>query len=166
MLTHVEDKVITQILAEEHRRICKDGRDAKAYYTKSLGKRKGKPKYRKEKECSHCDRKGHDISECYKLKQEKEEKEKASKANSRSGTPFLSKGSNKSSSGKSSSSKSASAKIAKANTDSSESDSDDTVQVYMACTTSTPHTLKPTIKRMYKINVGTIVIDRNTAADA
>jgi hypothetical protein len=156
VLAHVEDKkltskgVIAQILAEEHRCIREDGGDAKAYYAKSLGKGKGKPKRRKEKECSHCDRKGHDVSECYKLKQEKEEKEKASKANSRSGTPSSSKSSNKSSSGKSSSSKSTSTKIAEANTDSSESDSDDTVQVYMARTTSTPHALEPTIERVYK----------------
>jgi len=151
MLVHIEDKklmskgVIAQILAKEHRRIHKGGRDSKAYYAKSLGKGKGKPNHRKEKECSHCDCKGHNISECYKLKREKEEKEKVSKANSRSSTPFSSKGSSRSLS-----SKSASAKIAKANTDSSDSGLDKTVQVYMACATSTPYTPEPTIKRVYK----------------
>jgi hypothetical protein len=156
VLANVKDKklmskgVIAQILAEKHRCIREDGRDAKAYYAKSLGKGKGKPKCRKEKECSHCDRKGHNVSECYKLKREKEEKEKVSKANSRSGTPSSSKSLNKSSSGKSSLSKSTSAKIAEVNTDSSESDSDDTVQVYMARTTSTPHALEPTIEHVYK----------------
>ncbi len=144
VLAHIEDgkltskAVIAQILAKEHRRICEDSGDAKAYYAKSIGKGKGKPKCRNKKKCSHCNRKGHDISECYTLKREKEEK--ASKANSRSSTLSSSKGSSKPSL-----SKSASAKIAEAN--SSDLDSDGTVQVYMA---HTPHTLEPTIEHVYK----------------
>jgi hypothetical protein len=87
VLAHVKDGkltskgVIVQILAKEHHCICEDGRDAKAYYMKSLGKGKGKQNRKKGKECSHCDRKWHDISECYTLKWEQEEK--ASKTSSR-----------------------------------------------------------------------------------
>ena len=74
VLAHVDDGkltskgVIAQILAEEHRRICEDGGDAKASYAKSSGKGKGKQKRRRDKQCSHCDHKGHDITECYTLK--------------------------------------------------------------------------------------------------
>ena len=157
MLAHVDDGkltskgVIVQILAEEHRRIREDGGDAKAYYAKSPGKGKGKQNRRKDKKCSHCERKGHDVSECYTLKREQEEK--ASKANSRSGTPSSGKPSGKSSSTKSSSGKaSGSAKVTRANaSDDSSSDSDETVQVYMARTASIPSApVEPTIERVYK----------------
>jgi hypothetical protein len=157
MLAHVDDGkltskgVIVQILAEEHRRIREDGGDAKAYYAKSPGKGKGKQNRRKDKKCSHCERKGHDVSECYTLKREQEEK--ASKANSRSGTPSSGKSSGKSSSTKSSSGKAlGSAKVARANaSDNSSSDSDETVQVYMARTASIPSApVEPTIERVYK----------------
>jgi hypothetical protein len=64
VLAHVDDGklmskgVIAQILAEEHRRICEDGSDVKAYYVKSSGKGKGKQKHRRDKQCSHYDCKG------------------------------------------------------------------------------------------------------------
>jgi hypothetical protein len=157
VLAHVDDRklmskgVIAQILAEEHRCIREDGGDTKAYYAKSSNKGKGKQNRRKDKKCSHCERKGHDVSECYTLKREQEEK--ASKANSRSSTPSLGKSSGKSSSTKSSSGKaSGSAKVARANaSDDSGSDSDKTVQVYMACTASIPSApAEPTIEQVYK----------------
>jgi len=139
--------VIAQILAEEHHCICKDGGDTKAYYAKSLGKGKGKQNHRKEKHCNHCNRKGHNISECYTHKWEQEEK--GLKANSRSGTPSLGKLLGKSSSNKALSS----VKVTRANTsDHSDSDSDSTVQVYMAHAVHTPSTPapEPTIKHVYK----------------
>jgi len=147
--------VIAQILAEEHRHIREDGGDAKAYYTKSLNKGKGKQKRRRDKQCSHCDRKGHDIMECYTLKREQEEEasktnSRSSKANSRSGTLSSNRGLGKSMSSKSMSGKLASTKITKANASSSDSDSDGTVQVYMACAALAPSTPKPTIERVYK----------------
>jgi len=64
VLAHIDDGkltskgVITQILAEEHRHIYEDGGDAKAYYTNSSGKGKGKQKHRRDKQCSHYDCKG------------------------------------------------------------------------------------------------------------
>jgi hypothetical protein len=157
VLAHVDNGklmskgVIAQILAEEHCRICKDGGDAKAYYAKGSGKGKGKQNCRKDKKCSHCEHKGHDVLECYTLKWEQEEK--ASKANSRSGTLSSGKSSGKSSSTKSLSGKAlGSTKVARANaSDDSGSDSDETVQVYMACTASIPSTpAEPTIERVYK----------------
>jgi hypothetical protein len=161
VLAHVDDGklmskgVITQILAEEHCRIRKDRGNAKAYYVKSSNKGKGKQKHRRDKQCSHCDRKGHDITECYTLKWEQEEEasktnSRSSKANSRSGTPSSNRGSGKSTSSKSTSSKSASAKIAKANASSLDLDSDGTIQVYMARAALAPSTPKPTIERVYK----------------
>lgn len=154
MLAHIDNGkltskgVIIQILAEEHCHICKDSGNAKAYYAKSSGKRKGKQKCRRDKQCSHYDCKGHNVTECYTLKQEQEEK--VSKANSRSGTPSSNRGSGKSTSGKSTSSKSASAKITKANASSSDSDLDRTVQVYMAHTALASDTPEPTIECVYK----------------
>jgi len=157
MLAHVDDGkltskgVIAQILAEEHRRIREDRGNTKAYYTKSLGKGKGKQNCRKDKNCSYCKHKGHDISKCYTLKWEQEEK--ASKANSRSGTLSSGKSSGKSSLTKSSSGKAlGSAKVARANaSDDSGSDSDETIQVYMAHTASIPSApVEPTIERVYK----------------
>jgi hypothetical protein len=161
MLAHVDDGkltskgVIAQILAEEHRHIREDGGDAKAYYVKSSNKGKGKQKRRRDKQCSHCDRKGHDITECYTLKREQEEEvskanSRSSKANSRSGTLSSNRGSGKSTSGKSTSGKSASAKIAEANASSSDSDSDGTVQVYMAHAALAPSTPELTIEHVYK----------------
>jgi hypothetical protein len=141
VLAHAEEGkqtskgVIAQILAEEHRCIREDGGDAKAYYAKSLGKGKNR---QGNKKCSHCDRKGHNVSECRILKQEQEEE--ASKPDSRSGTPSSGKASRKSSSSKSSSSRaSASAKVANADTsDDSDSGSDKNAKVYMARTVSAP----------------------------
>jgi hypothetical protein len=133
ILTHVEDGkltskgVIAQILAKEHCRIREDSGDAKAYYAKSLGKGKGKQNCRKDKKCSHCDCKGHNVSERYTLKWEQEEK--ASKANSRSGTPPLSKLSGKLLLGRSSSNKASGfTKVTRADiSDHLSSDSDETV---------------------------------------
>src|SRR6266851_7614627 len=73
--------VISQILAEEHCHIRTAGGDTTAYYAKSSGKVKKKDN---RKKCSHCKRKGHDISECRTLKWEQEEK--SSRSTSRSGT--------------------------------------------------------------------------------
>jgi hypothetical protein len=137
VLAHVDDRklmskgVITQILAKEHHHICEDSSDAKAYYTKSLGKGKGKQNCRKDKKCSHCKCKGHDVLECYTLKQEQEEK--ASKANSRSSTPSSGKSSGKSLLTKFSSGTAlGSTKVARASaSDDSGSDSDKTIQVYL-----------------------------------
>jgi len=137
------------ILAEEHRCIREDGGDAKAYYAKSLGPGKGKnrPDNKKEKQCSHCKRKGHNVSDCRILKQEQEEN--ASKPNFRSGTPSSGKASGKHSSSRAS----ASAKIADADaSDHSDSSSDETIQVYMARAVSGPSVpiTEQAIERVYK----------------
>jgi hypothetical protein len=105
-----------------------------------------------QKQCSHCDHKGHDISDCCILKQEQEEK--ASKPTSRSSTLSLGKGASKHSSSKCLFSKtSASTKIADADaSDHSDLSSDKTIQVYMAHATPIPPvpTTEQTIERVYK----------------
>ena len=158
ILAHVKEGkqtskgIIAQILAEEHHRIREDGGDAKAYYAKSLGKGKGKRGNKKEKRCSHCDRKGHDIADCRVLKQEQEEK--VSKPTSRSSTPSSGKGASKHSSSKCSSSKtSASTKIADVDaSDHSDLSSNGTVQVYMVRAVPTPpvSTTEQTVEQVYK----------------
>jgi len=124
--------VIAQVLAEEHHRIHEAGGDATAYYAKSSGK--GKKKKDNGKKCSHCKRKGHNVSECHMLKQEQEEKASrlttlfnspSGKSSGRSSGKYSGK-----SSGKASKSLphngSSSAKIATTESD-SDSGSDDTV---------------------------------------
>ena len=126
--------VISQILAEEHRRIRAAGGDTTAYFTKSTAK--GKKKSGNGKKCSHCNRRGHNVSECRALK--KEQEETASGSNTKS---------NSSSSGKTPGK--ASAKVAAADG----SDSDETVQVFMALAVPTPTVepiAEPTIERVYK----------------
>jgi hypothetical protein len=116
--------VIGQILAEEHRRIRTAGGDATIYYAKSSGKGKKKDNGKK---CSHCKRKGHDVSECHTLKQEQEEK--AAGSTPKSSTFSSGKASNGKSSGKASSKNTskgssgyASTKVAAADTNLDDSD--------------------------------------------
>ena len=128
--------VISQVLAEEHRRVHTAGGDTTAYYAKSAlkGKKKGK-------QCSRCKNKGHVISKCCKYEQEETTSSKVSSSKtlgkSQSGKSLLGKSSSRGSSSKPQFSRATdSAKIIAANSDSSSnSDSDDTVQVFMARTT-------------------------------
>ena len=139
--------VISQVLAKEHCWVYAAGGDATDYYAKSApkGKKKGK-------RCSHCKNKGHVASECRKCEQEETTSSKASssktsgKLQSRKSSPG--KLSSRGSSSKPQSSRATdSAKIVTADSDSSSnSDSDDTVQVFMACTT-----LDEDIEHVYKM---------------
>jgi hypothetical protein len=127
--------VISQVLAKEHRWVHAAGGDATAYYAKSTlkGKKKGK-------QCSHCKNKGHITSECHKHEQEETTSLKASSGKtsgkSQSGKSSLGKSSSRDSSSKPQSSRATdSAKIVTTDSDSSSnSDSNDTVQVFIACT--------------------------------
>ena len=129
--------VISQILVKENRRIRAAGGDATSYFAKSLGK--AKKKQDNGKKCTHCKRKGHDISECHTLKRKQEEKAAASNTTSNGLSSRSSGRSSGKSTGKSSgkASKSSfnrginSAKIAAAD-DNSGSESDDTIQVFLA----------------------------------
>jgi len=145
--------VISQILAEEHRRIRAAGGDATTYFAKSSSK--AKKKQDNGKKCTHCKRKGHDVSECRTLKREQEEKASGSNAKSSDNTSS-GKPSNRSSgrtSGKaprpSSRKASNTAKVAAAESDSS-SDSDGTVQVFMARATTQPIASNEQVERVYK----------------
>jgi LTR polyprotein gag-polypeptide-like protein len=70
----IED-VTAQIYSDEQRRIRASGSDAVTYYAKAAKKEKrGKTDNKDKKKCSHCKRKGHDVSECRKLKQGNEGK--------------------------------------------------------------------------------------------
>jgi hypothetical protein len=57
------------------------GKDATAYFAKTSKKGKGQDKDKdckqEKKTCSHCSFKGHEATECHKLKKEKEDKKKA-----------------------------------------------------------------------------------------
>jgi hypothetical protein len=66
------DGIVHQILIDEQRRIRASGLAATAYYAKAA--KAGKPKQRSDKYCSHCDFRGHDVSECRKLKKQQDSK--------------------------------------------------------------------------------------------
>ncbi len=65
--------IIAQILNDEQQCICALGLEVSAFYSKA-GKRKSKPDDKQKKHCTHCNICGHDVSECRKLKAEKEAK--------------------------------------------------------------------------------------------
>jgi hypothetical protein len=60
----------------EDRLIAESGKGATAFFTKvsKRGKGKGKSEEDAKKYCTHCKIKGHDMSECQKLKREQETK--------------------------------------------------------------------------------------------
>src|SRR6266702_518218 len=74
--------VKAQVILDEQRCVRESGVGTTAYFAKAAkkGKKKGdKPDSQKKKKCTHCKIRGHDVSECRKLKKEQEEaKAKAS----------------------------------------------------------------------------------------
>jgi hypothetical protein len=54
--------------------MCASSSSAITFFAKAA-KKKGKSNNKDKKKCTHCKCKGHDISECYKLKQENEAKD-------------------------------------------------------------------------------------------
>jgi hypothetical protein len=73
--------VINEILVDEARRIRVGGGDATAFFAKAAGKRdkNRESNWDPNKNCTHCNRRGHDITDCRKLKREKEKEEKTAK---------------------------------------------------------------------------------------
>jgi hypothetical protein len=88
ILSHTDSAKLTstavtnEILVDEARRIRVGGGDAIAYFAKAASwKAKSRDGNRgNDKYCTHCNKRGHDISECRKVKKENEEKEKAAAA--------------------------------------------------------------------------------------
>ena len=81
-----------RLVLDEQRRINASGGTATAYFAKTIkkGKAKGKSDDKaKKKYCTHCKFKGHDVSECRKLKREQEAKSgnSTSKASTQTSTP-------------------------------------------------------------------------------
>ena len=67
--------VVDQVIAEEHHRISQSGGNATAFFTKPKKDKSGRnTNYQK---CSYCKRKGHEKSDCRKLKKEQEEQRAA-----------------------------------------------------------------------------------------
>ena len=66
------DGIVHQILIDEQRRIRASGLAATAFYAKVA--KGGKPKPKSDKHCTHCDIRGHDVSECRKFKKQQETK--------------------------------------------------------------------------------------------
>jgi hypothetical protein len=91
--------VISQVLAEEHRRVHAAGGDAATYFAKAAPK--GKKRHGK-KMCSYCKNKGHTTSECRKCEQEEKPSGLNSALNTSSGKTLGKSSSGKSLSGKSS----------------------------------------------------------------
>jgi hypothetical protein len=109
--TITTDNVTNRILSDERRRIVSSGVGATAFFAKAARKAKKGDKGKSDdakKHCTHCNIKGHDVTECRKLKREQEEAKTAD------------------SSAKAKTSK-ASAKIAVADDDPDESGSDSSV---------------------------------------
>ncbi len=65
-----------QILADEQHCVRESGIGATAFFTKASKKtkesKKEKEKEKGKKHCTHCNRSGHNVSECWKLKKEQE----------------------------------------------------------------------------------------------
>jgi len=62
--------IVNQIIIDEQRRIRSSGLEVTAFYSNAgkNGKSKGKSDDKQKQHCMHCDIRGHDISECRKLK--------------------------------------------------------------------------------------------------
>src|SRR5216684_2250284 len=67
------DNVTGQIYLDESCRVRASGSTAVTFFAKAAKKR-GKADSKDKKKCTHCKHKGHDVSECRKLKQENEAK--------------------------------------------------------------------------------------------
>lgn len=61
------DLVRSQLVFDEHCRVRASGDTAAAYFAKAAKKKRG------GKKCTHCNKQGHDVRECRKLKKEQEE---------------------------------------------------------------------------------------------
>jgi len=68
------DGVMSQIYLDEDHHVRASGSSAVTFFAK-VAKKKGKGNNKNRKKCTHCKCKGHDISECCKLKQETEAKD-------------------------------------------------------------------------------------------
>ncbi len=68
------DLVRSQLVFDEHCRVRASGDTAAAYFAKAAKKK------REGKKCAHCNKRGHDVRECRKLKKEKEESKGATDA--------------------------------------------------------------------------------------
>ena len=63
------DNIIAQILNDEQRRIRSSGLEVTAFYSKASAAGK-----KQRKKCTHCNIRGHDVSECRKLKAKRDAK--------------------------------------------------------------------------------------------
>ncbi len=68
------DGITTQILNDEQRRIRSSGLEVTTFYSKAgkTGKQKAKSDEKQKEHCTHCNIRGHDVSECRRLKKEQE----------------------------------------------------------------------------------------------
>ena len=86
--TITTDDVRNRILSDERRRIVSSGISTTAFFAKAAKKSKKGDKSKSDdaKKCTHCNFKGHDVTECQKLKKEQEEAKAGDTSNTKAKT--------------------------------------------------------------------------------